>query len=179
VLINLRGSSGSGKSTIVRGLIERYGSRPIYDLLGPRSPEAYRLDRAPGRVYAIGPYIAACGGCDAVGSMNLVLSLLRAYHAKGTVIFEGLLISSMYGSVGQFLESYGKDALVAFLTTSRERAYQQLRKRQAEGCARGDKSFDRHYDGTQRVKQRMLRDGRLRVEELDPDRAVTQIAAWL
>jgi hypothetical protein len=163
----------------VRGLIDRYGSHPIYDLLGPRSPEAYRLDRAPGRVYAIGPYIAACGGCDALGSMNLVLSLLRAYHAKGHVIFEGLLISSMYGSVGEFLETFGKQALVAFLTTPRHRCRSQLEKRQAEGRARGSKSFDRHYDGTQRVKERMLRDGRLRVEDLDPDNAVSQISAWL
>jgi hypothetical protein len=177
VLINLRGSSGSGKSTVVRALLDRYGSRSIYGCLGLRAPEAYRLDD---RAFVIGPYLTPCGGCDALGSMDRVIELLREYSAKGHhVIFEGLLISSMYGSVGQFLERYGRDALVAFLTTSRQRAYQQLCKRQSEGRARGSESFDRHYDGTQRVKERMLRDGRLRVEELEPDNAVAQISAWL
>jgi hypothetical protein len=181
VLINLRGTSGSGKSTVVRKLFSQYGHYPIYDLLGPRSPEAYRLDRAPfdGRVYVLGPYLAPCGGCDAVGSIDLVLELCRAYLAKGSVIFEGLLISSMYGRVGEFLETFGKDAVIAFLTTSRERCYQQLCKRQSEGRARGNKTFDRHYDGTQRVKERMLKDGRVRIEDLDPDNAVMQISAWL
>jgi hypothetical protein len=182
MLIQLRGTSGSGKSTAVRALMKRYGAHPIFDLLGPRSPEAYRLIGTPfkSRLYVLGPYLAPCGGCDAIGNMETVIKLLRAYSAKGgDVIFEGLLISSMYGSIGQFLEGYGKDALIAFLTTSRERCYQQLRKRQSEGRARGNKSFDRHYDGTQRVKQRMLKDGRVRVEELDPDHAVTQIATWL
>jgi hypothetical protein len=165
----------------MRKLFGQFGATPIYDLLGSRKPEAYRLDRAPfgARVYVIGPYRARCGGCDAVSSVDLVLDLLRAYAAKGDVIFEGLLISSMYGRVGELLEGYGKNAVVAFLTTSRERCYQQLKKRQSEGRARGTQSFDRHYYRTQQVKQRMLRDGRLRVESLDPDHAVAQIAAWL
>jgi hypothetical protein len=177
MLLNLRGSSGSGKSTVIRALLDRYGSRSIYGCLGLRSPEAYRLDD---RTFVIGPYLTPCGGCDALGSIDRVIELVREYSAKGhDVIFEGLIISSSYGRIGQFLESYGKDALVAFLTTSRQRCYQQLCKRQAEGRARGSKSFDRHYDGTQRIKQRMLREGRLRVEDLDPDNAVMQIAAWL
>jgi hypothetical protein len=176
MLLNLRGSSGSGKSTVVRALLSQYGARPIYGCLGLRSPEAYRLDD---RACVIGPYLTPCGGCDALGSMDRVIELVREYSAKGHVIFEGLIISSSYGRIGQFLESYGRHALVAFLTTPRERAYQQLRKRQAEGRVRGDRSFDQHYDRTQRVKERMLRDGRLRVEDLDPDNAVAQITAWL
>ena len=181
MLINLRGTSGSGKSTVVRALLGRYGAHPIFDLLGPTAPEAYRLVRAPfkSRVYVLGPYLARCGGCDAVGSIDLLIELLHAYHAKGTVIFEGLIISSMYGSIGQELEKHGKSALIAFLTTPYERCCAQLKKRQSEGRARGNQSFDRHFDGTQRVKERMLKDGRLRVEELDPDHAVTQIATWL
>jgi hypothetical protein len=181
MVINPRGTSGSGKSTVVRALLSRYGARPIYGgCLGLRAPEAYRLDAPFGRVYAIGPYLARCGGCDALGSIDRVIELLREYSTKGHVIFEGLLISSMYGSVGAFLETFGKDALVAFLTTSRERCYQQLCKRQSEsGRARGDATFDRHYNGTLRVKERMVRDGRLRVEDLDPDRAVSLITTWL
>jgi hypothetical protein len=181
MLINVRGTSGSGKSTVVRKLLGQFGCHPIYDLLGSDRPEAYRLIGAPfkSRVYVLGPYAARCGGCDALSTIDLLIELLRAYSVKGDVIFEGLIISSMYGSIGEFLESYGKDAVIAFLTTSRERCYQQLCKRQAEGRARGNKSFHWHYDGTQRVKERMLKDDRVRVEDLDPDHAVTQLADWL
>jgi hypothetical protein len=148
--------------------------------LGLRSPEAYRLDPTPfGRAFVIGPYLTPCGGCDALGSIDRVIELAREYSAKGHVIFEGLLISSMYGSVGQLLEEFGKQALVAFLTTSRQRCYQQLCKRQSEGRARGTTSFEHHYAGTQRIKERMLRDDLLRVEDLDPDHALTHIVAWL
>jgi hypothetical protein len=92
--------------------LDRYGRYPIFDLLGPRKPEAYRLDLAPfdARVYVLGPYLTPCGGCDAVGSIDLVLELCSAYLAKGNVIFEGLLISSMYGRIGAFLETFGKNA---------------------------------------------------------------------
>jgi hypothetical protein len=108
-----------------------------------------------------------------------VIALVHEYAAKGDVIFEGLILSSMHGRLAQELERYGKNALIAFLTTSRERCYQQLSQRQSQGRARGDKSFDRHFDGTQRVKQKMLADGILRVEDLDPDCAVQQIEQWL
>jgi hypothetical protein len=178
MLINLRGTSGSGKTTIVRRLLHQWGARPIFGLLGLRAPEAYRLDHDTS-VFVLGPYVSPCGGCDAIGSMDDVLSLLDKYSKRGHVVFESLLVSSMYGSVGEFLERYGKDAIVAFLDTPLERCRQQLLKRQANGRARGDATLAQHYFGTLRVKQRMLDDGILRVEDLDPDRAVQQIEQWL
>ena len=164
MLINLRGTSGSGKSTVVRKLFSQYGCYPIFDLLGPRAPEAYRLDRAPfkSRVYVIGPYRSPCGGCDAVPTIDCLIELLCSYHAKGHLIFESLIVSSMYGRVGAELERHGKNALIAFLSTPLERCRAQLVRRQENGRARGDKSFERHYYGTLRVKERMLRDDILR-----------------
>lgn len=152
---------------------------PCFGVLGPKRPEAYRLLLDDFTVYVIGPYLSNCGGCDAVGSMDKIIELVTKYHAKGDVIFEGLLISSMYGSIGTFLEHYKKQAIVAFLTTSEERCRTQLGIRQASGRAKGDKTFMRHYGGTQKVKARMLEDGILRVEDLDPDRSVEQITRWL
>jgi hypothetical protein len=68
MLINLRGTSGSSKTTIVRRLLHQWGARPIFGLLGLRAPVAYRLDRAPldAPVYVLGPYRTSCGGCDAL-----------------------------------------------------------------------------------------------------------------
>jgi hypothetical protein len=53
MLINLRGTSGSGKSTAVLGLLAQCPHKPIYGALG-RLPEAYALCARP--VFIIGPY---------------------------------------------------------------------------------------------------------------------------
>jgi len=39
-LINLRGTNGSGKSSVVRNLLDANDARPLYGALG-RRPEAY------------------------------------------------------------------------------------------------------------------------------------------
>jgi hypothetical protein len=181
VIISLRGAIASGKTTVIRSLMSEYHACPLFGLFGRARPEAYWLPfLTDNGAFVLGPYGRTnCGGCDSVGSIDDVLSLLDKYAQRGHVIFEGLLISSMYGSVGEFLERYGKDAIVAFLTTSEQRCRAQLKKRQSAGRARGDASFEHHYYGTLRVKQRMLADGILRVESLDPDRAVQQIEQWL
>ncbi len=181
MIINIRGSSGSGKSTVIRKLMSEYGTVAQYGMLGPKRPEAYQLRDLHDidDTFILGPYLSNCGGCDAIGSMDKLLKLLYKYNARGHVIFEGLIISSMYGSIGEALEPFGRNALIAFLSTSEARCRAQLVKRQESGRAKGDKSFERHYFGTQKVKARMRADGILRVEDLDPDRAVEQVTKWL
>jgi hypothetical protein len=180
VIINLRGPCASGKTTVIRALMHEYHACPLFGLFGRRRPEAYWLPfLTRDGIYVLGPYVARCGGCDALPSMASVVSLLDKYAPRGHVLFEGLLISGMYGRVGRALERYRQDALVAFLTTPLERCRAQLMKRQSEGRARGSASLAQHYARTLKVKQRMLRDGVLRVENLDPDCAVRQIEHWL
>jgi hypothetical protein len=42
-IINLRGTNGSGKSTIVSQVLVKFPYKAVYGILGPRRPEAYRL----------------------------------------------------------------------------------------------------------------------------------------
>ena len=102
-IINLRQTSASGKTTIVCQLLEHTGSEPLYGMFGRRQPEAVRiLGTRP--LFAIGPYPAA--GCDSVLSragVQGVIDLLEKYSAMGDVIFEGLIISSMFGAIGEWL----------------------------------------------------------------------------
>jgi hypothetical protein len=92
VIINLRGTSGSGKTTVVRNLIKSCEVRPIYGLLGHRQPEAIALQRPHRALYALGPYPAA--GCDSIlGRLGVkgVITLLEKYRTRGDIIFEGLI----------------------------------------------------------------------------------------
>src|SRR5262245_20851875 len=68
-VISIRGTNGSGKSTVVRQVFAQCARRvPIYGLLGLRQPEAYQcvVPHVPDPVFVLGPYLTECGGCDAV-----------------------------------------------------------------------------------------------------------------
>ena len=134
MLINLRGTHGSGKSTSIRGLLDANDARPIYGALGLR-PEAYKIIFASKTLYVIGPYQTACGGCDTVQPYALICPLIEKYAAVGDVIFEGALISGCWGTVGRVLERQGRDAIVVFLDTSVEEC---IRRVKARRVARGD-----------------------------------------
>jgi uridine kinase len=115
MLINLRGTSGAGKSTIVRALMAQCPHKPIYGALGLRLPEAYKL-MLPQPVFVIGPYTTPCGGCDRVLPFALIPQLIQRYAQQGHVVFEGLLISTCYGVIGQVMER--RESVVMFLDTT-------------------------------------------------------------
>jgi hypothetical protein len=104
MLINVRGTHGAGKSTVVRALLSASVPRPIYGLLGFRAPVAYRLtlDRCSHDVFVLGPYQTNCGGCDAL-DYDVVLDLISKCAPRGHVVFEGALVSSAYGRIGELL----------------------------------------------------------------------------
>jgi thymidylate kinase len=114
MLINLRGTSGAGKSTVVRALMAQCPHKAIYGALGLRLPEAYKL-MLPQPVFVIGPYTTPCGGCDRVLPFALVPQLIQRYAQQGHVVFEGLLISTCYGVIGRLLEAHASRLL--FLDT--------------------------------------------------------------
>jgi hypothetical protein len=134
MLINLRGTHGAGKSTIVRGFLDANAARPIYGALGLR-PEAYKMSFAGKTSYVIGPYETACGGADGVQPYALICPLIEKYAAAGDVIFEGALISGCWGTVGRLLERWGREAIVAFLNTPPEECVRRVTARRAQ---RGD-----------------------------------------
>lgn len=96
MIINIRGTSGSGKSTVVRKIKDCYfESEPIM-VEGRRQPIGYMLSRVWGkRLFLAGHYETACGGCDTITSIDQIYELVRQYHNDETdVLFEGLLISA-------------------------------------------------------------------------------------
>jgi len=97
VIINIRGTSGSGKTHLVRQVMDCYGSRVPYREEGRKQPIGYTFHRGErGRSLAvIGHYETACGGCDTIAKMERIFELVKASAAQGfDVIFEGLLISA-------------------------------------------------------------------------------------
>lgn len=173
MIISLRGTNGSGKSSIVTQLREQAAAWQVsYGLLGPSKPEAYRLNfpKLKRLLYVLGPYNTACGGCDAIQPYDLILELIPKYEKLGHVLFEGVLVSSSYGRVGRLMEEYGYErAVMAFLDTSLEQCIENVEKRRTQ---RGDyRPFNPHnlttkYHSVVKSKSKMLAEKKVRVIDL-------------
>jgi gluconate kinase len=99
VIINLRGTNGSGKSTVARALLA--GREPI-DLAPYVTPggekRAVLGHRVPSlNLIVVGPYRTVCGGCDAIKTQDLVCESVRmAAGMARHVFFEGVIVSTLF-----------------------------------------------------------------------------------
>lgn len=117
MIIKLHGTSGSGKTTVARALMDMGAVTPIYSVA--RKVEAYKVE-IPGLnqpLFILGPYNAICGGLDGISDVNDHIRLLHAAAAQGHVFYEGLLGSEYYGRIGKESERYAGDHVFAFLDT--------------------------------------------------------------
>lgn len=116
-ILNIRGTSGSGKSTAVRALFDE-------TTLSLRNGNKVENYHTPSRnLYTIGRYETACGGCDAVKTQDEVCDRVRTFAQQGHVIFEGLLIShlfSRYHALDRELTALGHRYVWLFLDTPLE-----------------------------------------------------------
>ena len=96
MIINLRGTSGSGKTHLARQIMDRFGARKVYHKPGRTQPIGYTFAHPNGGpdLAVVGHYETACGGCDTIASLDEIFQLVRLSHKLGHhVLFEGLLAS--------------------------------------------------------------------------------------
>lgn len=131
MIINIRGTSGSGKSYVVYRLMEHFGHHPVLGRSG--KIEVHRLGTQP-PTYAIGKYTTACGGCDTVrtdgNSADEIVARLHRYRTRGNVIFEGLLVSNVIGRWVELAQAV-PDFRWVFLNTSKEECVARITARRA------------------------------------------------
>lgn len=187
MIVSLRGTHSSGKTTVVKNLLaaSKIKPKPIYGVLGPRLPEAYQLQipKKSKPLFVIGPYIGVpTSGADVVttGGFDVLISLIDKYHKKGHVLYEGILVSSNYGSVGEYLFSQKKDVVVAFLDTPLEVCLEGLKTRQLTAVSKGkdDTHLREHFKRIFRVRDRMEGFG-FRTETVSRESAAEKILSWL
>lgn len=98
MIINLRGTNGSGKSTVVTRIMEKYGvSVPIF-INGRKRPLGYivsprgSLGQFPS-LYIPGHYETVCGGCDTLKTVDQVYNLVNKASSQGLhVLYEGIMV---------------------------------------------------------------------------------------
>lgn len=95
MIIQVAGTSGSGKSTVVRALLAHLeDTRPVY-MEGRRAPLGYvgQLEGSDRPVFVVGAYEAPTGGCDTIKDVALVVGTVMDAHVRGEhVVFEGLFV---------------------------------------------------------------------------------------
>ncbi len=130
-IVSLRGTSGSGKSTVVFDLMKRYPFKGV-DLDAKGRPEGYSMALPNGEpLFIVGRYDTQCGGCDGVHPYEEIFKRIERYQAKGHVLFEGLIVSSSYGNIGRATEKWGNRVTFAFLDTPLDVCLVRVKSRRA------------------------------------------------
>ena len=131
MIIQVRGTSGSGKSTAVRRFMEAFvaGSHASFDpvhVSGRKKPLYYKYGEEPNEsVVVMGHYESACGGCDTIGSAREVFEAVQEVGFKARVVIcEGLLLSE---DTKWSLQMPGLRAI--FLTTPLDTCLAQIKQR--------------------------------------------------
>lgn len=129
MIIQVRGTSGSGKTTVMRSLMKALGGGKAVYRPGRKRPLYYRY---PQGEIVLGHYESPCGGCDTIGSARAVYELiqgLRGEGVNGSILCEGLLLSEDTKWSRQL-----DNLRVVFLTTPTERCLEWVQqRRQAAG----------------------------------------------
>ena len=129
MIIQVRSTSGGGKSWVMKQLMERLG--PFEGILekGRKKPLFYSNAQD---VCILGHYESACGGCDNIGSAAAVYELIQRLEGgtyngnKRIILCEGLLLSEDSKWTSQLNE-----IRVIYLTTDVEQCIAQIKSRRA------------------------------------------------
>jgi len=134
VIINIRGTSGSGKTYTTRAFMDKYGpSAEIWNKdIDKAKPIAHVVFYNMVPVYFIGSYRNACGGCDNVDSQDTMCNMIRHFSQLGHVIAEGLLMShstARYLALHDEMAEYGIPMVFAYMDTSLEDCIERVKAR--------------------------------------------------
>lgn len=126
MIIQIRGTSGSGKSTVMRQVIKQLGDPPgTFYIEGRKKPLYYTYFN---RLTILGHYESPCGGCDTIGSAKAVYDLIQRLNPKTKIVLcEGLLLSEDVKWTMQL-----PDPRVFFLATPIEQCIEWIKKRREE-----------------------------------------------
>lgn len=183
MIINIRGTHGSGKSTVVKTILDRYES-DVESSNDKGKPNNYivSIPWLKRKLYVIGSYVTACGGCDGIQPYTEIWPRIEKFAELGHVMLEGALVSSSYGNIGRASEIYGDDFVFAFMDTPIEVCIERIRQRR---LSKGnDKPLNpantiKKFEAVERSIRIITKDKCRNVVMIDHRRAVSQVLGIL
>jgi energy-coupling factor transporter ATP-binding protein EcfA2 len=135
MIINYRGTSGSGKSHLIhtiKGLYPRVEPQKVIWRDNPIGYVCYPDDGRPS-LYLVGHYETTCGGCDTIDTIENVYKYVHRALDKGyDVLYEGLVLQS---DTNRCIALKDKDLHVIFLDVHIDVCLDAVQSRRSE---RGD-----------------------------------------
>lgn len=191
MIINVRGTHGSGKTTLVRKIMAMYKYRePIYGTTdrGKQKILGYvcRDKKAPHActrvLFVAGHYESVTGGCDTIPKVAKVYELVRRFADLGyDVLFEGILAQHSTPNI-KALHDDDYRMRVLVLDVSRKKAIRSVLKRRAQ---RGNlRPFDprnvrKEHASVRSAASRLTDYGVRVVIAKSRRRALTRVVRWL
>jgi len=134
MIISIRGTSGTGKSTLVRRIMDLYTFRTPMYIEKRKQPYWYELTKGPKQrpLAVLGHYETACGGCDTISSFDEVYALIDYLHDQDMdIINEGVLLCAEHP---RLIERHNRwhDVQVISLNTPIDICVQSINMRRAE-----------------------------------------------
>lgn len=126
MIVNIRGTSGAGKTTIIRELMQKYSCEDVTDRSG--KVLAVLINWAD-PVYVIGRYDNVCGGCDTIKTQDETRKRITKFCKQGHVLYEGLTISNGYAKNLAHHKRMKMPFAFAFLDTPLRTCISRVKKR--------------------------------------------------
>lgn len=184
-VVTICGTSGSGKSHLMRSFLEWAGERgTIFEehQEGRVSPIGYLITLPKlGELYVCGAYETPTGGCDTIHNVSQVFDLVLEQHKKGRkVLYEGLFCMNV--SKGQQLvQELEGNISVLNLSTPLATCFASINARRAE---RGVEELENKRNTTDNYKRAVrysnkMRDGGAKVFNVTREQAFPKLLQLL
>lgn len=164
-IIQIRGTSGSGKSHLIRRVMAKYSTKVPHHIPGRKQPFYYELRNAwPGKpLFIVGHYETPCGGSDTISNgTDVIYDLVRTLAQEGNVLFEGLLISIEVTRTAT-LVNHGELHVIQLATPLEDCIASIKQRRLARGV---DKPFN---EGNAESKHKGTKTSLVRLAKASPD----------
>ena len=138
-IVAIKGTNGSGKSTVVRALIAHLGTAA--KLRFNNKEAGYRCRYGEGALFVLGKYKTACGGLDSSfsygGAADDLLLCIDTLAGKGHVCCEGVIAITSYSHdrmtrFADKLKRKGHRMIFARIDTPAELCVERVKQRRIE-----------------------------------------------
>lgn len=180
MIISVRGTSGAGKSYLVRAVTAAWATDGSVEIMYPaprkRKPAGQIFRRGDRRLFVPGHYEIANGGIDTLPSLQYAYEMIYHHHEIGCdVLYEGKNMSDSTPPLIRLRDEYDWDARVVLLATGLEQCVEGVRKR---GHKIAETSIAKTYRKCEKDFERFKAAGLICLKA-DREQAAQEILKWL
>jgi hypothetical protein len=164
-IINIAGTNGSGKSTVVRWLLDQALEKTPVMQEGRSIPIGYDLvlPKIETVVHVMGAYEVPTGGCDTIKDVRIAFDHLVSQVKEGKhIVYEGAFVMNMQRGPEMVQQLAEHRVYVLLLTTPLAACFQAIAARRAEngeGVFVQRKNIEGHHVRAQNYSSKMRQAG--------------------